>query len=55
MYLYCFLLQRIGDTAVIVGVNGPIEAKTQKMMYDRISVEVTYTPLKGPSSKSCKN
>ncbi|EZA51873.1 hypothetical protein DMN91_013017 [Ooceraea biroi] len=37
-----------GDTAIIAGVNGPIEAKSQKMMYDRISVEVTYTPLKGP-------
>ncbi|KAH0947073.1 hypothetical protein HN011_008910 [Eciton burchellii] len=37
-----------GDTAVIAGVNGPIEAKSQKMIYDRISIEVTYTPLKGP-------
>ncbi|XP_020294461.1 exosome complex component RRP46 [Pseudomyrmex gracilis] len=38
-----------GDTAVIAGVNGPIEAKSQKMVHDRVSVEVTYTPLGGPA------
>ncbi|XP_011139041.1 exosome complex component RRP46 [Harpegnathos saltator] len=38
-----------GDTTIIVGVNGPMEAKTQKMLYDRLSVEVTYTPTKGPA------
>lgn len=44
-----------GDSAIIVGVNGPIEAKSQKMLYDRISIEATYTPVKGPSSKPCTN
>ncbi|XP_015185058.1 PREDICTED: exosome complex component RRP46 [Polistes dominula] len=37
-----------GDTAVIAGVYGPIEAKAQKMIYDKASVEVVYSPLKGP-------
>lgn len=37
-----------GDTAVIVGVYGPIETKAQKMIYDKASVEVIYSPLKGP-------
>jgi len=48
-FIECFSCE--GDTAVIAGVNGPIEAKSQKMIYDRISIEVTYTPLKGPPSK----
>jgi len=38
-----------GDTTIIAGVNGPLEARSQKMAYDRVSVEVTYTPLKGPA------
>ncbi|XP_014477601.1 PREDICTED: exosome complex component RRP46 [Dinoponera quadriceps] len=38
-----------GETTIIAGVNGPMEAKTQKMLYDRLSIEVTYTPLKGPA------
>lgn len=45
------ILPRIGDTTIIAGVNGPLEARSQKMAYDRVSVEVTYTPLKGPASK----
>lgn len=53
-YLYIVSLLRIGDTAVIAGVNGPVEAKSQKMMHDRVSVEVTYTPLGGPASKFAK-
>ncbi|KAL6256087.1 hypothetical protein P5V15_013322 [Pogonomyrmex californicus] len=38
-----------GDTAIIAGVNGPLETRSQKMAYDRVSIEVTYTPLKGPA------
>ncbi|XP_031833544.2 exosome complex component Rrp46 [Nomia melanderi] len=38
-----------GDTTVIAGIYGPIEAKAQKMMYDKASVEVSYAPLKGPA------
>ncbi|KMR04919.1 exosome complex component rrp46-like protein [Lasius niger] len=38
-----------GETTIIAGVNGPIEAKSQKMAYDKVSIEVTYTPLKGPA------
>ncbi|XP_011159705.1 exosome complex component RRP46 [Solenopsis invicta] len=38
-----------GDTTIIVGVNGPLETRSQKMAYDRASIEVTYTPLKGPA------
>ncbi|XP_012524999.1 exosome complex component RRP46 [Monomorium pharaonis] len=38
-----------GDTTIIAGVNGPLETKSQKMAYDRVSIEVTYTPLKGPA------
>lgn len=41
----------IGDTSIIAGVNGPMEVRSQKMAYDKVSVEVTYTPLKGPASK----
>ncbi|CAL7950052.1 unnamed protein product [Xylocopa violacea] len=37
-----------GDTAVIAGIYGPIEAKPQKMIYDKASVEVSYIPIKGP-------
>ncbi|XP_076659812.1 exosome complex component Rrp46 [Halictus rubicundus] len=38
-----------GDTTVTAGVYGPIEAKAQKMMYDKASVEVSYAPIKGPA------
>ncbi|XP_011641262.1 exosome complex component RRP46 [Pogonomyrmex barbatus] len=38
-----------GDTTIIAGVNGPLETRSQKMAYDRVSIEVTYTPLKGPA------
>ncbi|XP_017766963.1 PREDICTED: exosome complex component RRP46 [Eufriesea mexicana] len=38
-----------GDTAVVAGIYGPIEAKPQKMIYDKASVEVSYTPIKGPA------
>ncbi|XP_071643410.1 exosome complex component RRP46 isoform X2 [Temnothorax longispinosus] len=38
-----------GDTTIIAGVNGPLEARSQKMAYDRVSIEVTHTPLKGPA------
>lgn len=41
----------IGDTTIVAGVNGPMEAKSQKMAYDKLSIEVTYTPLTGPASK----
>lgn len=40
-----------GNTAVIAGIYGPIEAKPQKMIYDKASVEVSYSPIKGPGSK----
>ena len=49
-----YSLTHIGDTTIIAGVNGPLEAKSQKMAYDRVSIEVTYTPLKGPASKFVK-
>ncbi|XP_017890063.1 exosome complex component RRP46 [Ceratina calcarata] len=38
-----------GDTAVVAGIYGPIEAKPQKMIYDKASVEVSYSPIKGPA------
>lgn len=38
-----------GDTTVIAGVYGPVEAKPQKMIYDKAFVEVSYTPIKGPA------
>ncbi|XP_046831912.1 exosome complex component RRP46 [Vespa velutina] len=38
-----------GDTAVIAGVYGPVEPKAQKMIYDKASVEVVYSPVKGPA------
>ncbi|XP_015589164.1 exosome complex component RRP46 [Cephus cinctus] len=37
-----------GDTAVVAGIYGPVEARVQKMMYDKASIEVVYTPIKGP-------
>ncbi|CAK9814023.1 Exosome complex component RRP46 [Anthophora quadrimaculata] len=37
-----------GFTAVMAGIYGPLEAKPQKMMYDKATVEVTYSPIKGP-------
>ncbi|XP_033216881.1 exosome complex component RRP46 isoform X2 [Belonocnema kinseyi] len=39
-----------GDTTVIAGVYGPVDVKLQKMMYDKASVEATYTAAKGPPS-----
>ena len=41
-----------GNTTVIAGIYGPVEAKPQKMIYDKASVEVSYCPIKGPTSKS---
>ncbi|KAJ8673835.1 hypothetical protein QAD02_005097 [Eretmocerus hayati] len=41
-----------GDTAVIAGVYGPVEAKAQKMFYDKATVEATFGPIKGPPSIS---
>ncbi|KAL6432470.1 hypothetical protein ACFW04_006809 [Cataglyphis niger] len=38
-----------GETTIIAGVNGPMEARSQKMAYDKLSIEVAYTPLKGPA------
>ncbi|KAF3424063.1 hypothetical protein E2986_05214 [Frieseomelitta varia] len=38
-----------GNTAVIAGIYGPVEAKLQKMIYDKASVEVSYSPIKGPT------
>ncbi|XP_053984647.1 exosome complex component RRP46 [Hylaeus anthracinus] len=38
-----------GDTAVVVGIYGPIEAKPQKMVYNKAAVEVSYVPIKGPA------
>ncbi|KZC06535.1 PREDICTED: exosome complex component RRP46 [Dufourea novaeangliae] len=38
-----------GDTAVVAGVYGPIEAKLQKMMYDKAYVDVSYVPVRGPA------
>ncbi|XP_043273040.1 exosome complex component RRP46 [Venturia canescens] len=39
-----------GNTSCIAGVYGPVEARLQKMIYDKASVEVTFSPLKGPPS-----
>lgn len=36
---------------MLAGVYGPVEPKAQKMIYDKASVEVVYSPLKGPASK----
>lgn len=41
-----------GDTAVVAGVYGPVEAKPQKMMHDRASVETIFSPATGPA---CEN
>ncbi|XP_003395595.1 exosome complex component RRP46 [Bombus terrestris] len=38
-----------GNTTVVAGIYGPIEAKPQKMIYDKASVEVSYSPIKGPA------
>ncbi|KAI4475290.1 hypothetical protein M0802_015217 [Mischocyttarus mexicanus] len=46
MYIIYQILQC--ETSVIAGVYGPIEAKPQKMIYDKASIEVVYSPLKGP-------
>lgn len=40
----------VGDTCVVAGIYGPIEAKLQKMMYDKASVEVVFSPICGPPS-----
>lgn len=45
------LLYNLGNTAVVAGIYGPIEAKPQKMIYDKASIEVSYIPVKGPASK----
>ncbi|XP_076165722.1 exosome complex component Rrp46 [Ptiloglossa arizonensis] len=37
-----------GDTAVLAGIYGPVEAKPQKMIYNKASVEVSYVPVRGP-------
>ncbi|XP_046737428.1 exosome complex component RRP46 [Diprion similis] len=37
-----------GDTVVVAGIYGPIEAKLQKMMHDRATVETIFSPAKGP-------
>ncbi|XP_043473734.1 exosome complex component RRP46 [Leptopilina heterotoma] len=39
-----------GDTSIISAVYGPVEAKVQKMLYDKAHVEVTYNAAKGPPS-----
>ncbi|KAG8036572.1 hypothetical protein G9C98_003894 [Cotesia typhae] len=39
-----------GNTCVVAGVYGPIEAKLQKMIHDKASIEVVFTPVKGPPS-----
>ena len=55
IYQYYFtnnVLYISGNTAVIAGIYGPVEAKLQKMIYDKASVEVSYSPIKGPTSKS---
>ncbi|PBC33819.1 Exosome complex exonuclease RRP46 [Apis cerana cerana] len=38
-----------GNTAAVAGIYGPIEAKPQKMIYDKASIEVSYIPVKGPA------
>ncbi|XP_051162138.1 exosome complex component RRP46 [Leptopilina boulardi] len=39
-----------GDTTIISAVYGPVEAKVQKMLYDKAHVEVTYNAAQGPPS-----
>lgn len=36
-----------GETTVIVGLNGPVEVKTQKLLIDKASVECSYRPKSG--------
>ncbi|XP_034938036.1 exosome complex component RRP46 [Chelonus insularis] len=38
------------NTCTVTGVYGPIEVKLQKLMHDKASVEVIFTPVKGPPS-----
>lgn len=37
----------LGDTVVMAGVYGPVEAKVQKMLIDKASVECYYRPKTG--------
>ncbi|OXU18502.1 hypothetical protein TSAR_012052 [Trichomalopsis sarcophagae] len=39
-----------GDTSVLAGVYGPVEAKLQKMFHNKATVEATFGPIKGPPS-----
>lgn len=44
---YCYA----GNTAILVGVYGPIEVKQQRLLIDKIAVEVYYRPKAGMPSK----
>ncbi|XP_058806531.1 exosome complex component RRP46 [Phymastichus coffea] len=39
-----------GDTSVIAGIYGPIEAKERKIIHNKATVEATFAPIKGPPS-----
>jgi hypothetical protein len=36
-----------GDTAVVTAVYGPVEAKPQRILIDKASVEALYRPKSG--------
>lgn len=45
--LFDLTLNSLGETSVLVGINGPMEASQRKELSDRANIEVIYRPKTG--------
>lgn len=39
-----------GETSVIAGIYGPIEARIQRVLHNKAAIQATFGPIKGPPS-----